>query len=466
MLLQPARASDQVPFFDFSSTEVSMLATQKRTTDTQALLQRLAQARSNTDKLFQIVRTESLYERPISERHRIIFYIGHLEAFDWNLFRQQKPSLSSFAPELDQLFAFGIDPLGGGLPTDLPEAWPSVARVKEYNRRIRGTLDAALESDEFAGETSVGQVSSHTLLNVAIEHRLMHSETLTYMFHQMPLEQKIWRSQNSSVGKSYQTDMVRIPAGRTTLGLERNEASSFGWDNEFEAVEIEVPAFQIDKYMVTNAEFLEFVLAGGYDKSDLWSPEDWRWKQAHNIHHPAFWRAPQDEWFYRGMFEEVLLPLDWPVYVSHAEAAAFARWANKSLPTEAEWHRAAYGTPEGRERAYPCGEEIPLNGKGNFDFWRWDPTHVNAFPENRSAFGVVGQLGNGWEWTSSVFAPFAGFQPFAFYPGYSANFFDGQHYVIKGGSARTAACMLRRSFRNWFQPHYQYVYAGFRCVSR
>jgi formylglycine-generating enzyme required for sulfatase activity len=90
---------------------------------------------------------------------------------------------------------------------------------------------------------------------------------------------------------------------------------------------------------------------------------------------------------------------------------------------------------------------------------------VNAFPAGQSAFGVADLLGNGWEWTSTLFAPFPGFQPFPFYPGYSADFFDGKHYVMKGGSARTAACMLRPSFRNWFQPHYQFVYAGFRCVS-
>ena len=89
---------------------------------------------------------------------------------------------------------------------------------------------------------------------------------------------------------------------------------------------------------------------------------------------------------------------------------------------------------------------------------------MHAHPQNRSAFGVEGQFGNGWEWTSTVFGPLPGFEPFPFYLGYSANFFDGKHFVLKGGSPRTAACMLRPSFRNWFQAHYQYVYAGFRCV--
>jgi formylglycine-generating enzyme required for sulfatase activity len=166
------------------------------------------------------------------------------------------------------------------------------------------------------------------------------------------------------------------------------------------------------------------------------------------------------------MFEELALPREWPVYVSHAEANAYARWAGKALPNEAEWQRAAYGTPEGRERDFPWGAEAASQHLGNFDFSRWDPVPVDAFSANRSVWGVVGQLGNGWEWTSTKFSPFTGFEAFPFYPGYSANFFDGKHYVAKGGSARTASALLRRSFRNWFQPHYQYVYAGFRCVSR
>jgi formylglycine-generating enzyme required for sulfatase activity len=166
------------------------------------------------------------------------------------------------------------------------------------------------------------------------------------------------------------------------------------------------------------------------------------------------------------MFQERPLPLDWPVYVSHAEASAYAAWAGKRLPTEPEWHRAAYGTPEGPERDFPWGPEPPGPQHGCFDFGRWDPSPVNAFAASRSAFGVSGLLANGWEWTSSLFGPFAGFRPFPFYEGYSANFFDGLHHVMKGGSPRTGPSMLRRSFRNWFQPHYPYVYAGFRCAER
>jgi formylglycine-generating enzyme required for sulfatase activity len=161
------------------------------------------------------------------------------------------------------------------------------------------------------------------------------------------------------------------------------------------------------------------------------------------------------------MFEQVPLPLDWPVYVSHAEAAAYARFAGMSLPTEAQFHRAAYGETD---RQYPWGDDPPDPSRGNFDFRRWDPAAVGSYPAGRSAFGVEDLVGNGWEWTASQFAPHCGFTPFPFYRGYSANFFDGQHFVVKGASPRTAACMLRRSFRNWFQAHYPHVYATFRVV--
>jgi formylglycine-generating enzyme required for sulfatase activity len=216
--------------------------------------------------------------------------------------------------------------------------------------------------------------------------------------------------------------------------------------------------------MVTNHEYLDFIRAGAYQEQSFWTQDDWKWIQQAGITHPVFWKEHAEGWLYRTMFSEIPLPLAWPVYVSHAEASAYARWKGKALPTEAQWHRAAFGTPDGRERAYPWGNQVPSAKHGNFDFHSWHPAPATAFPDGRSAFGVQGLVGNGWEWTSTVFAPFEGFQRFSFYPGYSADFFDGKHYVMKGGSPRTAACMLRRSFRNWFQTHYQYAYAGFRCV--
>ena len=428
------------------------------------LLIRLADARVQTDKVFDTVRPEALYARPIPERHRIIFYIGHLEAFDWNLLSGRVAGVAPFHPAFDRLFAFGIDPVDGGLPSDQPGDWPSVAEVKGYVRRVRDSLDAAFGRGVLSDGGDVSSVPR--LLHVAIEHRLMHAETLAYMLHQLPFADKTPQETTFELSAGrIESRMLEIPAGSATLGLAREDSAAFGWDNEYEAHEVRVPAFEIDQFKVTNGQFLKFMEAGGYDEESLWSREDWRWKTETGIGKPVFWERRDGRWFHRGMFQEVPLAEDWPVYVSHAEASAYARWAGKKLPSEAQWHRAAYGTQEGVERAYPWGADAPRRRHGYFDFLKWDPSPVNAFVRGRSAFDVAGLLGNGWEWTSSVFEAFDGFQAFPFYPGYSANFFDGKHYVMKGGSTRTEACMLRRSFRNWFQPHYQYVYAGFRCVS-
>ncbi len=440
----------------------------------QSLVARLAEARAQTDELFRIVKPEAMHDRPVPERHRVIFYLGHLEAFDWNLLGRNLFDLPSVSTSFDKLFAFGIDPVDGGLPSDQPSDWPARGEIEQYNARVRAKLDARIQTTSFH-DPAVPLLRNGFLLHVAIEHRLMHAETLAYMLHQLSLDRKLPPAslQIPPAALSNPEDpvarMVQIPAGRATLGRPRaadgaHDGEAFGWDNEFEEHAVEVPAFAIDLFKVTNGQFLRFLEEGGYLHRALWNGADWAWRESQSVEHPLFWRRAGNRWLCRTMFAEIPLPLDWPVYVSHAEASAYARWTGKALPTEAQWHRSAYGTREGTERAYPWGSEAPEARHGNFDFRGWEPTPVNAHPAGASAFGVNDLVGNGWEWTRTIFGPLPGFQPFPFYRGYSANFFDGKHYVMKGGSARTGACMLRRSFRNWFQPHYPYVYAGFRCV--
>lgn len=425
---------------------------------------RLTEARRQTDELFAIVRPEALYERPIPERHRLIFYRGHLEAFDWNLLSDRAFGLRPFNPGFDKLFAFGIDPVNGGLPTDAETDWPKREVIEHYNAKIRETLDTELEQ-RLEG-TRGGSPQLFTMVETAIEHRLMHLETLGYLLHRLAPEKKVSREPETAADlPAKKPRLIDVPAGKTTLGLARENGDEFGWDNEFEAHEVQVPAFSIQSFNVTNREFLEFMEAGGYENESLWSSEAQEWKKRDGISHPGFWRRAGNLWMYRTMFGEIRLPLEWPAYVSHAEASAYAKWLGRKLPSEAEFHRAAYGTPDGKgERAYPWGDEAPSAEHGNFDFQRWEPLPVGSKPRGASAFGVHDLVGNGWEWTRTPFAPFEGFAPREFYAGYSADFFDGKHYVMKGGSPRTAACMLRRSFRNWFQPHYPYVYATFRCV--
>ncbi|QGZ56836.1 SUMF1/EgtB/PvdO family nonheme iron enzyme [Paraburkholderia acidiphila] len=415
------------------------------------LAARLEAARTASDALFNVVKPEFLYERPIRERHRIVFYIGHLEAFDRNLFDKRLFDLPTADVRLDQLFAFGIDPVDGGLPTDTPADWPDLAEVLAYGRDARSRIDAQLATLDLPPDASNHDTPGQ-LLNVAIEHRLMHVETLAYMLHQLPFEQKqVPAAPGTRANPLHKVEAgtVQVPAGRTELGMTV-ERGLFGWDNEFGEQQVDVPAFEIDRYMVTNGAFLAFIEDGGYHRRELWNDADWAWKESEHVAHPVFWSRGPEGWRLRTMFEDIALPLAWPVYVSHAEASAFARWRGMALPSEAQWQRAAHG-------ALPSHTD-------NFDFRDWNPVAVDATPHSASTWGVEGLYGNGWEWTSTLFGPLPGFKAFPFYEGYSANFFDGQHYAMKGGSPRTAQCMLRPTFRNWFQPRYQYVYAGFRCV--
>ncbi len=391
----------------------------------------LHDARARMDAIFNLITPNSWYERPIPERHRLIFYLGHLEAFDWNQVCRWTLEKPSFHPEFDQLFEAGIDPNQGELPQDTPSDWPSIEEVKRYNARVREEVDRALEE------------VPPPILHVAIEHRWMHVETTGYLLHHLPLSKKIIPDLPPLIqGRSPQPEMIEIPSGMATLG--RRQEDGFGWDNEFGKHEIGVPPFSISKYKVTNGQYLRFVEDGA-------AP-------------PPFWGRTDNQWVLKTMFEEILLPRDWPVYVSQQEAQAYADWAGLSLPKEEQFHRAAFGVRNGEERIYPWGDQRPNGVHGNFNFVRWDPLPVTALPLGDSDFGVSQLVGNGWEWTSTVFHPFEGFEPIPTYPGYSSRFFDEDHYVLKGGGPLTAACLLRRSFRNWFRPGYPHMHAGFRCV--
>jgi len=152
------------------------------------------------------------------------------------------------------------------------------------------------------------------------------------------------------------------------------------------------------------------------------------------------------------------------VYISKADATAYSSSRGYQLPTAAEFQRAAYGTPGGAEYFHPWGNASPSPAHGVFDFASWDPEPAGSHPAGRSAWGVEDLIGNGWEWTRSVFAPFPGFQPIPSYPEYSADFFDGEHFVMKGASQATARELIRPTFRNWFRSRYPYMYATFRCV--
>ncbi len=421
-------------------------------------LSRWRTARAATWRFFDETLAPGAYEaRPIALRHPFVFYEGHLAAFTVNTLLKGALGRPGLDPSFEVLFERGIDPPAeGGAPPDV--RWPSRAAVTAYGRRAEEAVEEALSSTPC-------EAHEDAALTV-LEHEFMHQETLRYMLHRLPYAQKrppAGARAPETGGVAPQNERVRIPAGVATLGAARGEIP-FGWDNEFPQTCRMVPAFTIDALPVTNADFLRFVEAGGYAEPSLWAPGDAEWLAASGVAHPAFWRHENGAWYWIGQFGLVPLPPAWPVWVSHAEASAYARWRGGRLPTEAEFHRAAFGTPEGPERAFPWGDAEPSARHGNFGADRDDPVPVASRPAGASAWGLHDLVGNGWEWTSTPFAGFDGFAPMATYPRYSADFFDGRHFVLKGASPATPSPLVRRTFRNWFQGRYPYVYAKFRCV--
>ena len=444
-----------------SSTDTTATATLRA-----HLLERYRRNRARTRELFDLLTDDAWYSQPVALRHPIVFYEGHLPGFSFNTLVRKALGGRSIDPRFEDLFARGIDPdeAAGSDSTQSRQArWPSrrevAAFVEEADRRV---LDAIVNAGiEQEGHPYLDRAEA---VFAILEHEEMHQETLLYMIHRLPFEQKAAPSayRPNSDGETPSPEWVDIPEGRVTLGVNRG-ILPFVWDNECPSRSESVAAFAIDRHDVTNARFMDFVESGGYRDRRWWTDDDWQWLLAEQREHPLFWERSANEWHWRGMFARIPLPPGWPVYVSLAEALAFARWSGSRLPTEAEFQRAAYGSPSG-ERVHPWGDDEPTAAHGAFDFSSWDPTPAGRHPAGASAWGVHDLVGNGWEWTTTAFAPFPGFRPIPSYPEYSSDFFDGRHFVMKGASPVTARALLRPTFRNWFRSRYPFVYATFRCV--
>jgi iron(II)-dependent oxidoreductase len=429
------------------------------------LIDRYDRGRARSKTIFDLLDEDAYYSRPISLRHPIVFYEGHLPAFSFNTLIKRGLGRPGIDARLEQLFARGIDPHESQADaTGVAAGWPTRREVHQFADEADRQVREALARAEIVQ-------SGHPLLDRGeavfsiLEHEAMHQETLLYMWHRLPLEQKRRPAGYAPQvdGTSPRQQWIEVPAGRATLGRDPDELV-FGWDNERPSAVAPVPGFSVEQHDVTNAAYLEFVDQGGYDAVQWWRPDDWEWVQSQNVRHPLFWEQHDGKWFWRGMFDLLPLPPAWPVYVSQAEASAYAAWRGCRLPSEAEFQRAAFETPNGVEREHPWGDQPPAPQHGAMDFSSWDPVPAGSRPAGRSAWGIDDLVGNGWEWTSTTFAPFEGFAAMPSYPEYSADFFDGQHFVMKGASPVTARELLRPTFRNWFRPRYPYVYATFRCA--
>jgi len=441
---------------------------ESRVLDRSGLAHRYRQSRARSAALFDLIDDEAYYARPIALRLPFVFYEGHLPFFSFSTLVRRALGRPSIDQRMEALFARGIDPheaqASSAGATRAALSWPTRSEVgalaAEADRQVLDALENA--ELERPGDPLLQRAESALCIS---EHEAMHQETLLYMLHRLPPAMKrrpaayLAKTEGAPPAQSF----VDVPIGSVTIGVDPDR-ETFTWDNERLAHTVSVGAFHIERHNVTNSQFMEFIEAGGYRDERWWRAEDWRWVHSEKLTHPPFWIHEDGRWWWRGMFEIIALPPAWPVYVTQAEATAFARWRGARLPTEAEYHRAACGDPNGRERRHPWGDDGPEAHHGVFDFSSFDPEPAGSHPAGASAWGVEDLVGNGWEWTSSVFAPFPGFEPLPCYPEYSADFFDGEHFVMKGASPATARELLRPSFRNWFRARYPYVYATFRCV--
>lgn len=414
--------------------------------------------------MFREITPDAYYGRPIPLRQPIVFYDGHFSAFNFIVLVRRALGEAPFNANLDDLYERGIDPETVAEADAAGAAWPERDVVDEYtaiaDRRVLEALETA-ELEDPLNPLLVRSQAVHTIL----EHELMHHETLAYIFHRLDFRQKVRPDSYAPLveGPSHDNRMIEVGAGTATLGAARDEIA-FGWDNEFERMSVDVPPFRVAQHSVTNGELLEFVDAGGYDDASLWRPDDFAAIREAGVRHPPFWIEHDGAWHWLGMFEAIPLPACWPAWVTWAEATAYAKWKGARLMSEAEYHRAAFGTPSGHERSYPWGEDPPDTNRGNFGGDRYEPVPVGSYPAGQSAWGIYDLVGNGWEWTATEFAPFDGFAEMASYPPYSSDFFDRRHFVMKGASPATSKHLVRRTFRNWFRPDYPYMYAKFRLV--
>jgi gamma-glutamyl hercynylcysteine S-oxide synthase len=299
-----------------------------------------------------------------------------------------------------------------------------------------------------------------------VQHEQQHAETMLAT-HQLRTGRPVLRAEplDPAVlgsGSAGLPPEVHVPAGTFTMG---SSVEPWALDNERPGHEVHVPGYWIDTLPVSNEDFARFIEDGGYDRERWWSGPGWAHRQAAGIHAPRFWRREGREWWRTRFGVDEPVPGQEPVqHVSYWEAEAYACWAGRRLPTEAEWEKAARHDPAtGRSRRYPWGDDEPSARRANLGGTALRPAPVGSYPDGASPLGVRQLMGDVWEWTSSDFLPYPGFRAFP-YREYSEVFFGPEQKVLRGGSWATDAAACRGTFRNWDYPIRRQIFTGFRTA--
>ena len=294
---------------------------------------------------------------------------------------------------------------------------------------------------------------------MVVQHEHQHDET---MLATLQLRDHVYphHEEPASHAVASRSDEVLVEGGPFVMGTD---LEPWAYDNERPAHEVDLAPFRIDVVPVTNRAYLAFVDDGGYDDRRVWAEAGWAWRREAGLEHPEFWAGDGAGGWTRTRFGAVEdLPLDEPVqHVCWYEADAYARWAGKRLPTEAEWEKAASWEPSGRKRRYPWGDDPPGPQHANLGQQRFGPTPAGAYPAGVSPWGVHQLVGDVWEWTASDFTGYPGFVSFP-YREYSEVFYGPDYKVLRGGSWATDPIAMRNTFRNWDYPIRRQIFAGFR----
>jgi len=423
----------------------------------------MEEARSRTLQLFDMASEASLHESPGFGFRPIIWHLAHIGVFEGYWLLQKLGGESCLDERYERIF----DPIS--TPREDSKNLPSRREMESYLERVRERVWRVLDQTSFDDKEPL--LKQAYIFHLVLQHEYQHQETLAYLLHLLEPSGKMRPGASVTVAAApdgviqLQTrDMILIPEGEFAMGAVWDD---FAYDNELPARMVHVPAFRIDRLPVTNAEYARFVEERGYERRSLWSDEGWAHREREGWAAPLYWERAGEGWRERRMFEETELKPDHPVTgVSWYEAEAFAHFAGKRLPTEAEWEKAA-SWDEGKsvKRRFAFGDTLPADeGVANFGFQFWGTTPVGSFPNGASPYGCLDMTGNVWEWTSDKFEGYEGFNPFP-YPEYSQEWFDGDHRVLRGGSWATQSPLLRTSFRNFFRRHFRIAFAGFRCAA-
>lgn len=414
---------------------------------------------STYESLFsQINHDEAYFLRPERLRHPLIFYFGHTATFYINKLMLGKYINKRVNSRLEAICAVGVDEMSWDDLNSEHYNWPSVDEVRHYRTEVYQLVLDLIENMELT--LPIKQDSLAWIILMGCEHERIHLETSSVIMRMLPLQflsaDNAWQACAASSVAPDNT-LLSVPTQAVSLGKKTND-QTFGWDNEYGALNVEVAEFKASKMLVSNQEFLKFVAAKGYQEKHFWCQEGQAWLQFSQAKMPRFWRYENGQYLQRNLNNEIPLPLNWPVEVNYLEAKAFCQWRDTQsdayirLPTEAEWYCLRENVAENHNQQ--------AGALGNIDLLHYASScPVDQF-QHGDFFDVIGNV---WQWTESAIDGFPGFKVHPLYDDFSTPTFDGKHNLIKGGSWISTGNETLASARYAFRRHF-FQHAGFRYV--